>query len=481
MAKLIVAPLSTVNGITRTVAEAIYTANERGFRLILQTEKHITCSELLKANLQYETMDDLYTDAIDFDDLNTKIAQRLINGSDTVYVPLGRGISGELLDNIKTLAESNSTQIVLLPSSGFSESAAAAIGFNMAGGDIVFANSLPDAFDIKRPLAIEEIDSRLRAGEVKLALCEYYPDESDVMFMQLSDRNDYICRTIKLYELDRQNKYGADTVLLISPLDYQEAERYGLDGLIWIMERLRAPDGCPWDIKQTHETLKTPLIEEAYEVLDAIQTGDMDSLCEELGDLLLQIVFHAQIEREHAGMNMRDICTGIVQKLIYRHPHVFTNAKKLNSSDEVLVAWEKLKKAEKHQNSQTDVMNSVPKSFPALMRSFKVQKRAADVGFDWNDPYEALQKIDEEKREVLDAHSVGDPTQLELEIGDLLFSVVNVSRLFKIDPELALSAATDKFVYRFSVMEKLIKDDGLAFEGLTLETMDTYWSKAKMM
>lgn len=475
MARLTIAPLGTKHGITAAALDAVTSAS----KLYLQTENHLSCNRVKNSGLSYETMDDIYSDAYDFDELNERIAARLITGQDTVYAPLGRGISGELLCTLTKLAEKSGTEIAILPSTGFAEAAAAAARFDISGANISYANSVPDNIDVKRPQAFEEIDTRLRAGELKLALSEYYPDSAEVTFCFMSEDGDYICKSVKLYELDRQDEYGADTVLLIPRFDYLQLERYGLDGLEWVMERLRAPGGCPWDAKQTHETLKTPLIEEAYEVMDTIITGDTDAMCEELGDLLLQIVFHAQIEKERSVFTMRDICTGIVQKLIYRHPHVFSGDLKLETADEVLAAWEQLKKKEKHQVTQTDAMMSVPKSFPALMRSFKVQKKAADVGFDWDNPYDALEKVDEEKKEVIDADKSGSRADLESEIGDLLFSVVNVSRLFKVDPEIALGAAADKFVYRFTVMEKMIHEDGLDFSELDLQKMDVYWNKAK--
>lgn len=475
MARLTIAPLGTKYGMTAAAREAVTSAE----RLCLQTENHLSCSWVIDSRSSYETMDDIYSDAYDFDELNERIAKRLITGQNTVYAPLGRGISGQLLAALKALAAENGTEIVILPSTGFAEAAAAAAQFDISGGAVHYANSVPETVNVQHPQAFEEIDTRLRAGELKLALAEFYPDNAEMTFCRMTPSGDYDCKPIPLYELDRQDSYGADTVLLAPPFDYLQLERFGLDGLEWVTKRLRAPDGCPWDAKQTHETLKTPLIEEAYEVMDTIIEKDTDAMCEELGDLLLQIVFHAQIEEEHSSFTMRDVCTGIVQKLIYRHPHVFAKTMKLDTADEVLTAWEQLKKKEKHQETQTDAMLSVPKSFPALMRSFKVQKKAADVGFDWDNPYDALEKVDEEKREVIDADRSGDKKQLEQEIGDLLFSVVNVSRLFKVDPEIALGAAADKFVYRFSLMEKMIHDDGLDFSQLSLQDLDKYWEKAK--
>ena len=203
-------------------------------------------------------------------------------------------------------------------------------------------------------------------------------------------------------------------------------------------------------------------------------------MCEELGDLLLQIAFHVVIEEEHAAFSLRDVATGIVNKMIYRHPHVFGSTH-VENSDEVLANWEVLKKREKHQSTVASAMDSVPKSFPSLLRAYKIQKKAADVGFDWDSAEQALPKVHEEADEVLEAIKEGDGAHIEDEIGDLFFAAVNVARLKKIDPDLALTAATDKFEKRFKLTEKLILEDGKRFEDMTLPEMDEYWEKAKAL
>ena len=246
-----------------------------------------------------------------------------------------------------------------------------------------------------------------------------------------------------------------------------------------VMHRLRAPGGCPWDAEQTHSSLRSSLIEESYEVLDAIDREDATALEEELGDLLLQVVFHAIIEEERREFNMIDVISGIVNKLIYRHPHVFGEVK-VNSADDVLVNWEALKKKEKHQDTVADTMRSIPAAFPALMRSSKIQKKAANVGFDFDNAAMALPKVHEEADEVLAAINSGDKENLAEEIGDLLFACVNVARLVKVDPELALSAATDKFMKRFISMEALILSEGKRLEGMGLTEMDSYWDRIKL-
>ena len=292
---------------------------------------------------------------------------------------------------------------------------------------------------------------------------------------------EYEVKMLPVYMLDHAENaalYGAATVIIVPPCELTRRSRHGLEALMEVMHRLRAPGGCPWDAEQTHSSLRSSLIEESYEVLDAIDREDMTALEEELGDLLLQVVFHAVIEEERSEFTMRDVVTGIVNKLIYRHPHVFGDVS-VGSSDEVLTNWENLKQKEKHQSTVADAMRAVPASFPALMRSYKVQKKAAHVGFDWPNALEALPKVLEEAGEVREAIESGESAHISEEIGDLLFACVNTARLLKVDPELALGEATEKFMRRFIAMEALILSDGRHFEGMTLDEMDLYWEKVK--
>ncbi|HMM30761.1 MAG TPA: nucleoside triphosphate pyrophosphohydrolase, partial [Clostridia bacterium] len=341
------------------------------------------------------------------------------------------------------------------------------------------ANELTNNIDPYRALCVEQLDTAVRAGEVKLFLSDFYPDEFPIWFCALGKNDDYAAKKIPLYELDRQKAYAADAVAIVPPSRFEKLERHGLEGLLYVLKRLRAPGGCPWDAEQTHESLRRSAVEEAYEVVDAIGRHDDDALCEELGDLLLQVAFHAELGSERAAFTMRDITTGIVKKLIYRHPHVFEQTA-VSSSDEVLVNWEKLKSAEKGFETAASAMEAVPKSFPSLMRGAKVQKKAANVGFDWNSASEALCKISEEAEELRAAIDAGESKERQNEeMGDLLFSVVNVARLLKLDPEEALTMAIDKFISRFKRMEERILADGKKLECMTLSEMDVYWETVK--
>lgn len=473
MPTLTIVPLATPHSITSAAEKTILSAD----RLFVQTLEHPTAAWIKESGKSCTSMDDLYESCGDFDELNLCIARRLINGTDSVFAVLGRSIAEPLYEKVKSLADEAQTNIVMLPSSGFHEAALASAGIAIPPClSVSAANALPESISTDIPLCIEELDSMLLAGEVKLRLSEFFPDSHEIFVFWLDGELKYRYKKLPLLELDRQSVYDVSCAVYVPAAEFSALERHGIDGLMYVLRRLRAPDGCPWDAEQTHETLKTPLIEEAYEVLDAINEDDPYALQEELGDLLLQIAFHAMIEDEKSCFSFRDVCTGIVEKLVFRHPHVFGN-EKAATSDEVLENWEKLKKKEKKQVTQAEVIKAIPKSFPALTRSFKVQKKAADVGFDWDTAEQAFYKIGEETDELRRAMAENSNTFEEL--GDLLFAVVNVARLKKIDPELALSAAADKFAARFMRMEELILKDGLSFSDMTLAKMDEYWNKIK--
>lgn len=261
-------------------------------------------------------------------------------------------------------------------------------------------------------------------------------------------------------------------------IDFKQKENYDIYDLIRIMEYLRSEDGCPWDREQSHESIRSNVIEEAYEVADAIDSGSQEMLVEELGDLLLQVVFHARMDEEAGGFNFNDVCDGICKKLVYRHPHVFGDVN-ADTSDEVLKNWDALKKTEKKQESFTDTLNSVPKAFPALMRSQKVQKRAARAGFDFDNKSDVYDKVAEEMVELSDADALADNKKVFEEYGDLLFSVVNLARFLNIDAEEALAASTDKFIARFEKVEKLANERNIDMPNTPITELDKLWDEVK--
>ena len=259
-------------------------------------------------------------------------------------------------------------------------------------------------------------------------------------------------------------------------VDFQKKEKYNFNDLLRIMEILRAPDGCMWDREQDHQSIRRNFIEETYEVCEAIDEQDTEHLKEELGDVLLQVVFHTQMEKEKGVFDIGDVADGICKKLIYRHPHIFGSVE-VGSSEEILRNWDELKRKEKHQETDTSALESVAKSLPGLIRAEKLQKKAAKVGFDWENAQGALEKVEEELDEVKRAMTGdGDP---EEELGDLLFAAVNVARHLKVDPERAMEKTCNKFVRRFAEMERQARQENKALSDLSLTELDTLWNRSK--
>ena len=244
-----------------------------------------------------------------------------------------------------------------------------------------------------------------------------------------------------------------------------------------IMHRLRAPGGCPWDAEQTHESLIPNLIEEAYETVDTIQRGDREHLREELGDLLLQVVFHSEIASEESGYDLDDVSREISEKLVRRHPHVYGDSG-VEGSDGVLRQWDEIKRQEKGDQNKPH-LHGVGTGLPALLRAAKLQKKAAKVGFDWPDENGVIGKIREEVEEVEQALGSGSEQEVAEEIGDLLFSVVNLARVRKLDPEVLMAGANRKFEERFGKMQSALEEKGMSLEEATLDEMEAEWQRAK--
>ena len=451
--------------LTLEAVEAIEGAD----KVLLRTGRCGLRDHLVEKGVAFETLDALYERAEDFDELIRLTAQAVLDASREGSVAYAvfdvRDVSVQAL--LKTGAD---VRVIAGPP------AEEGLWAFAEGATDCWAASEWETWTLHadRNALIREVDTRELAAEVKLKLMDCYPEESEI-YVRAGDGG---VEKTSLVELDRLPAYDHRlSVLVPAQRELTKLERYGFDELNRVIHILRSPGGCPWDRKQTHETLRTNLVEEAYEAVDAIDREDMDALYDELGDVLLQIVLHAEIAREHGDFTIGDVTTAITHKMIFRHQHVFGSAK-ADTADEVLDLWQKVKKAERHQQTQAEVLRSVTRSLPALMRAEKVQKRAADVGFDWENARAAFYKIGEEAEEL--SRAVEDGGGVEEEAGDLLFAVVNVLRLLKLDPEIALNRATDKFTARFAEMERLILADGKSLAEMTLADMDAYWDRVKL-
>lgn len=464
--------------LTLETAEALRGAK----RLILRTGQHPVADWLTAQSIAYETLDSLYDDCWDFDELNDAIARKL--WQEAAAQPLVYAVMDMTADaSIGALEAFKPADGTLLRLPGVSRadacmSAIPAAQLTAQGlrvlPAIACANAAPDP---SMPLLIVEIDHPALAGDVKLWLAELYDEEMEVVFFPSSVKASHKPKRLPLMEVDRQKHYDHTVCLYIPPAPLERRQRYCFADLLAIMDILRGEKGCPWDREQTHQSLRKYLIEEAYEAVAAIDEDDPDHLADELGDVLLQIVFHAHVARSHGTFAIGDVTTAICRKMIYRHAHIF-GADHCATAEAVSANWEKLKKAEKHLTTQASVLADVSKGLPALMRAAKIQKKAAQVGFDWDTAEDALPKIHEEAEEVLaELQARRDPGG---ELGDLLFSCVNVARLCGQDPEEILHRASEKFIQRFEAMENLIISAGKSLEDLTLDEMDVYWNQVKV-
>ncbi|MGI5907385.1 MAG: nucleoside triphosphate pyrophosphohydrolase [Christensenellales bacterium] len=456
--------------------------------LFLQTARHPVADYLKGQGVAFETLDRLYEDAETFETLGESAAallkKALRPGGETVLLLSGEGVTAHTLCGaVVRMAREAGAALRLLPgvplaAPALSEAVASGLPIDGAGGlQTVYASEIEDVRpDVGRTLVVQEVDGFLTAGAVKLWLLEYYPPGHPVCLIYM-EGGETKRKVLPVQGLDRQRTDHTSCVV-VPGVRLEDRERFGFDALVAIMDRLRGEGGCPWDREQTHETLRQYLIEETYEVLEAIDRGDDAELADELGDVLLQVVFHARIAREQGRFTDRDVTTAICGKMIRRHTHVFGSAQADTAAD-VLVNWDAIKRDEKGERTRSDSLRSVSPDLPALIRSEKVQDRASRVGFDWDDASIALEKVFEEAKEVRRELELKNRERAGEEIGDLLFAVANVARLSGVRSELALRAATDKFITRFERMEELAEKEGARLANMTLDEMDRLWDRAK--
>ncbi len=325
---------------------------------------------------------------------------------------------------------------------------------------------------VRNHLILAQVYNKTIASRVKLKLLELYPDHYPVIIVSAAGMARAGTQETTLRVLDHHAAFDHYTTLYLSPF-----KGGSIGELIEIMARLRAADGCPWDRRQDHLSLRQYLIEEAYEVVAAIDSGNDRALIDELGDLLLQVIFHSQIGREENRFEFADVVTAINKKLIRRHPHVF-GTRNAADADAVKVLWEEIKSAERKDEQSTFPL-AVDEALPALLRAYKIQKKAAELGFDWPTIEGPLEKAREELSELEEACKNGRQREVEEELGDFLFTLVNLARFLKVNPELALGRTTGKFISRFRYVMEQVEKSGNNFSDYTLEQLDLWWDEAK--
>lgn len=467
-------------------------ALQDGRPVLLRTAKHPVVSTLQAMGITFQTCDDLYEQAPTFAAVYEAVVERalhLAQPDGLVFAVPGHPLVGE--EAVRLLLErapGADIAVEILPAPSFLDSLFTSLRLDPVNGlQVLDAYALGDrALNASLPTLVMQVHDQAIASSVKLELMEYYPDDHPVVLVRAAGvPGEERLSRLKLYEIDRQDWVDHLTSLYLEPIAAPavgEPEprrwapaRWPLDPLVEVMATLRGPQGCPWDREQTHQSLKRYLLEEAYEAVEAVDTGDPALLQEELGDVLLQVVFHAQIASETNGFTMHDIVRTITEKLVRRHPHVFGDVSAPTAAD-VTRNWEAIKRQEKGETpAPTSELAGVSKALPALSRAYEVQKKAARVGFDWEDEQGPADKVREELAEVLAASQAAR----EEEMGDLLFACVNLARKLKVDPETALTGTIQKFTKRFQFIEQNVAAAGRKLRDMTLSELDGLWISAK--
>lgn len=445
-------------------------AMKKAKRLILRTARHGAADWLKAEGIPFETLDKLHDEAVDFDELNQKAADYVLKaaGQGAVAYAVPDPISDASVQAIRKKTEK--IRLIAAVTRQDEAMARASAGEKFL---ITPAASLTVS-GAQHTVCVTELDNRLLAGECKLKLMPWYGEEAETLFFAPGTEEPV---KIALCDLDRQKKYDHTACAVIKPAGLLQKTRFDAEDLLRLMRLLRGENGCPWDKKQTHQSLRPYLIEEAYETALAIDEGDWEHVADELGDVLLQLALHAVIGEEYGTMEWTDITTLICAKMISRHRHIF-GSDTCKTAEEVAANWSRIKQEERGQSTQGEAMLDVKRGLAPIARAEKVQKKARDVGFDWDAPEGALDKVLEEAEEV--RAELQNGRHLEEELGDLLFSCVNLARLCGADAEKALSKATDKFISRFVRMENAVISEGKALKYLTMDEMSVYWLRSKM-
>ena len=450
-------------------------------RVILRTARHPTVPALPQGPL-YDSLDDRYDRAEDFQTLYTEIAREIValgaGGADVVYAVPGHPLVAEdTVARILALAREQGIPTRIVAGLSFVEPALTALGIDAADGlqihdAVTVAAMHHPPINPDFPALLAQVYSRAVAGDLKLTLMNQYPDEHPVTLLHAVGTPDERIEPLPLYEIDRSPHIAHLTTLYLPPLPQPGSfERFQET-----VAHLRAPDGCPWDREQTHQSLRPNLIEEAYEVLAALDSGDPGALREELGDLLLQIVLHGQVATEEGEFRLADVIAAINRKIIHRHPHVWGEVA-VSGVGDVVRNWEQIKKEERRDNGKGgSLLDGVPKALPALAQAYSYQARAARVGFDWKSIQPVVDKITEEITEIQAAR---DTDARAAEIGDLLFALVNWIRWMGVEPETALREANARFYRRFRYIEQAADRAGHRLNEMTLAEMDALWEEAK--
>lgn len=453
--------------------------------VFLRTKEHPVVAALEAEGFTYASFDAVYEKHQQFAEVYEEIVMKLLQYAQTeevIYAVPGHPLTAEMtVQMLLERGEKEGVQVEIGGGQSFLDPMFQALKIDPVEGFQLLDGTALKEEDIhpRQHLIIGQVYDRYVASDVKLTLMSRYPDDYPIQVVTAAGSDAEEIKAIPLFELDRQVNISNLTSVYVPPIKDETLLLKTFPKLREIIAVLRSPEGCPWDREQTHESLKKYLIEETFEVIEAIEVGDIDLLVEELGDVLLQVMLHAQIGQDDGYFSIEDIIEGLSAKMIRRHPHVFGEMH-VENAEQVVENWENIKKTEKTEG-QTSYLAGVSKALPNLLRAYELQKKAAKIGFDWKELSPILAKVREElgefEEEIRD--SSVQSARAQEEFGDLLFSIVNLARFLKIHPEEALFHTNEKFIRRFQYIEERVEESGRAFNDHTLEELDTYWNQAK--
>jgi tetrapyrrole methylase family protein / MazG family protein len=463
----------------------IYKLLKNSKKVYLRTKEHPVVEELVRdEGMQFTSYDHVYEAKNTFDEVYESICDDLISKAaegSLLYAVPGHPLVAErtaqiLLERAGTLK----VEIEVIGGQSFLDPLFQAVqmdpieGFQLLDG----TNLKRDDIQVSQHVIIGQVYDTFIASEVKLTLMEKYPYDHDVVIVTAAGTTKETVKKVELHELDREVTLNNLTSVYVAPIQREELTYKEFSKLRNIIAELRGPNGCPWDKKQTHQSLKKYLIEEVYELIEAINEEDIDHMIEELGDVLLQVMLHAQIGEDEGYFSIDEVIEGISSKMVRRHPHVFGDAT-AETTEDVLKNWQEIKLEEKGEQ-ETSILDGIGTHLPNLIRAYEIQKKAAKVGFDWENVVQAWEKVKEELQEFeVELSKETHTDDLQKEFGDILFALVNIARFLQIQPEEALFQTNQKFMRRFAFIEAKVLESGKSFDKFTLEELDKFWNEAK--
>ncbi|WP_027339796.1 nucleoside triphosphate pyrophosphohydrolase [Halonatronum saccharophilum] len=458
-----------------------YRELKSGKKVYLRTKEHPIVNDFKDEGIEFISFDYLYEKEDTFSKVYDKIVDQILKLSkkeDIIYGVPGHPLVAE--STVKILIDKLSKEdYKIIGGPSFLDQIFVSLELDPIDGVKLLdgLNFEVKDLDPRTPTIISQVYNSRVGSDVKLELMEIYPDEFKIKVLRGVGLDDERIEEVPLYKLDHLDWLDSLTSIYLPP------ERDNLrqfNYLLEIVDILRSPGGCPWDIKQTHSSLKKHLIEEAYEVIDRIEEGDYFGLANELGDVLLQVIMHAQIASEDFRFNIYDVIEEINQKMIRRHPHIFGDVEVEDEKD-VMKNWAQIKKEEKKESGEEgeSILSGIPNSLPALMLAQKIQSKAAKVGFDWPEIDQVIDKVEEEIGEFKEALAFKRDQDVKEEFGDLIFALVNLGRFLDLDVEEELRFGIKKFQGRFAYVEREVKKKGFSLEEMNLEELDKLWEEAK--